>query len=101
MKRVENLLFLASSVFAVIGLLLAAKRRVHGVFLFATLLGFYPLTYYLTFASARYRHPIEPEMVILGVFSIASLFALLHPHRQPRMKFTLSEAEAIAASLKR
>ena len=75
MKRVENLLFLASSVLSIGGLLLVAKRRVHGVFLFATLLGFYPLIYYFTFATARYRHAIDPELVILAVFSISSFFS--------------------------
>jgi hypothetical protein len=48
MEQVKNLLFLASSLLAIGGLLLAAKRRAHGVFLFATLLLFYPLVYYVT-----------------------------------------------------
>ncbi len=38
----KNLLFLATSVLAIWGLLLAWKRRIHGVFLFAALLIFYP-----------------------------------------------------------
>ncbi len=48
MKQVRNLLFLASSLLSIGGLLLAFKRRVHGVFLFATLWLFYPLIYYIT-----------------------------------------------------
>src|SRR5664279_2168120 len=51
LEKIKNLLFLASSLLAVGGLLLAAKRHVHGVFLFATLLGFYPLIYYFTFPT--------------------------------------------------
>jgi 4-amino-4-deoxy-L-arabinose transferase-like glycosyltransferase len=81
MAQVKNLLFLASSLLAIGGLLLAAKRRVPGVFLFAALLLFYPLIYYFTFPTPRYRHAIDPELVMLAVFSIWSLFARLWPRR--------------------
>ena len=73
LKRVRNLVFLASSLLSMGGLWLAFKRRVHGVFLFATLLLFYPLTYYITVPEPRYRHAIEPELVILSVFLLLSL----------------------------
>ena len=43
------------------GLLLALKRRVHGVFLFASLMIVYPLVYYVSFTHPRYRHPIDPR----------------------------------------
>ncbi|MGA3052953.1 MAG: glycosyltransferase family 39 protein [Candidatus Korobacteraceae bacterium] len=75
--RVRNLVFLASSLLAIGGLLLAFKRRAHGVVLFAMLLLSYPLIYYITFTEPRYRHPIEPELVILAVFLISSLPSLL------------------------
>ncbi len=68
---VKNLLFLATSVLAIWGLLLAWKRRVHGVFLFAALLIFYPLVYYVCFPELRYRHPIDPELLILGVYLVS------------------------------
>jgi 4-amino-4-deoxy-L-arabinose transferase-like glycosyltransferase len=74
-ELVKNLVFLASSLLAIGGLLLAFKRRVHGVLLFATLLAFYPLVYYITFTQPRYRHPIDPELVILAVFLISSFLA--------------------------
>ena len=74
-QRVENLMFLASSLLSVGGLFLAVKRRVHGAFLFATLVIFYPLIYYLTTPTARYRHAIDPELAILAVFLISSFLA--------------------------
>lgn len=77
----KNLFLVASSILAIGGLLLAAKRRIHGVFLFATLLGFYPLIYYFTFPTPRYRHAIDPELVILAVFLISS-FPVFRPRRQ-------------------
>ncbi len=73
LEKAKNLLFLASSVLAIAGLLLAAKQRLHGVFLFATLVVFYPLIYYFTFPTPRYRHAIDPELVILAVYLISSL----------------------------
>lgn len=71
LEQTKNSLFLASSVLALWGLLLAIKRRVHGVFLFTSLLVFYPLVYYFTFPHPRYRHPIDPELLILGVYLIS------------------------------
>jgi hypothetical protein len=34
------------------------------------LLVFYPLIYELAFAQPRYRHAIEPEMLLLGTFFV-------------------------------
>ena len=70
LELVKNLLFLASSLLAIGGLWLAIKRRKHGVFLFAMLMLFYPLIYYFTFPTPRYRHAIDPELLILAVFLI-------------------------------
>lgn len=75
LKQVKNLLFLASSLLAMGGLFLAFRRRVHGVFLFAALLLSYPLTYYITVPEPRYRHAIEPEMVMLSMFLLAAIWA--------------------------
>ena len=68
LEQFKNSLFLASSLLSIAGLVLAIKNRVHGVFLFASLLIFYPLVYYVSFPHPRYRHPIDPELVILGVY---------------------------------
>jgi len=67
----KNSHILLLSVVGIWGLLLALKRRVHGVFLFATLLVFYPLVYYICFPEPRYRHPIDPELIILGVYLVS------------------------------
>jgi 4-amino-4-deoxy-L-arabinose transferase-like glycosyltransferase len=77
LERVKNLLFLSSSLLAIGGLVLAFKRRMRGVLLFGTLLLSYPLVYYITFPQPRYRHPIDPELVILAVFLISFLPSLL------------------------
>ena len=82
-KQLKNLLFLASSLLTLIGLVLAWRRRVEGAFLFATILFAFPLIYYITVPEPRYRHAIEPQMLMLTVYLIWSLVARLMPRRQP------------------
>ena len=64
----RNSLFLASSVLSLGGLVRAFRQNVHGARLFAGLVLTYPTTYYFVYPHARYRHPIEPELLILAVF---------------------------------
>jgi GT2 family glycosyltransferase len=71
LAELKNTHTLLLSVLGIWGLLLAWKRRVHGVFLFASLLAFYPLVYYICFPEPRYRHPIDPELLILGVYLVS------------------------------
>jgi 4-amino-4-deoxy-L-arabinose transferase-like glycosyltransferase len=66
----RSLLFLASSVLALGGLLRAWWQEKPGTGLFALLVLSYPTVYYFVFAHARYRHPIEPELLILAVFLV-------------------------------
>jgi 4-amino-4-deoxy-L-arabinose transferase-like glycosyltransferase len=51
-----------------LGLLFALTRRPRGWFLFAALLGVYPVTYYLSYCVSKYRHAVEPELVLLSVY---------------------------------
>jgi hypothetical protein len=81
LEQARTSLFLATSLLAFGGLFFALRNRVHGVFLFASLLIFYPLVYYVSFPLPRYRHPIEPMMTILAVY----LFTLTGP-RNPEAK---------------
>jgi hypothetical protein len=62
--------FLATSVLALWGLARALRQKGPGAWLFAGLVLTYPTVYYFVFPHARYRHPIEPELVILIVFVI-------------------------------
>ena len=61
-------LFLASSVLAIWGLVRALRQKRPGAWLFAGLVLTYPTVYYFVYPHARYRHPIEPELLILMVF---------------------------------
>ena len=62
--------FLATSVLALWGLGRSVRQKRPGAWLFVGLVLTYPTVYYFVFPHARYRHPIEPELVILGVFLI-------------------------------
>jgi hypothetical protein len=66
-------LFLASSVLAVWGLILALRQKRCGAWLFAGLIVTYPAVYYVVYPHARYRHPIEPELLIVAVFLLSQV----------------------------
>jgi len=40
--------------------------------LFVFALGCFPFVYYLTLPHAHYRHPIDPEIVVLAVYALAT-----------------------------
>jgi len=61
-------IFVLSTIVAFLGLGLAVKQKKPGAFLYASLFLVYPVVYDITFPHPRYRHPIEPEMMILGVW---------------------------------
>jgi 4-amino-4-deoxy-L-arabinose transferase-like glycosyltransferase len=66
-------LFLASSLLAWWGAIRAVRRRRPGGWLYLLLLLVYPAIYYIVYPHARYRHPIEPEIMILAVFMFSEL----------------------------
>lgn len=63
-------MFFLLSLVTLWGLVLAIGEKVPGSLLAAGLLLLYPLPYYITFPSARYRHALEPEMLILSVYFV-------------------------------
>ncbi len=65
--------FLASSILAIWGLGRAVRRKKPGAWLFLFLVLAYPTIYYFFYPGARYRHPIEPELLILAVFLISEV----------------------------
>jgi 4-amino-4-deoxy-L-arabinose transferase-like glycosyltransferase len=67
----RNSLFLASSVLMFWGLGRALRQRKPGAWLLFWLILLYPAMYYVVFPGQRYRHPIEPEIVILGVYLVS------------------------------
>jgi 4-amino-4-deoxy-L-arabinose transferase-like glycosyltransferase len=64
----RNSLFLASSVLMFWGLGRALRQGKPGAWLLFWLILLYPAIYYVVFPGQRYRHPIEPEITILGIY---------------------------------
>jgi hypothetical protein len=60
--------FLLAASFAFTGLVLSFLRKNRYRWLLAPLLLIYPLPYYLVNPFPRYKHPIEPAMLILIVY---------------------------------
>ncbi len=68
LAQVRNSLFLTSSVLMFWGLGRSLRQRKAGAWLLFWLVLLYPAIYYVVFPGPRYRHPIEPELTILGVY---------------------------------
>lgn len=74
-----------SSVLTFFGLGYALRRHSRAAFLFVWTLLTVPTIYYFTYTHPRYRHPIEPEMLILMVY----LFTQLGPARNAKTSAVL------------
>jgi 4-amino-4-deoxy-L-arabinose transferase-like glycosyltransferase len=84
----KNLPFLISSVLAIWGMVRALREQRPGLWLFALLVLSYPTVYYFVFPHARYRHPIEPELIILVVYLLATWSAPSTGHLERRAYHT-------------
>lgn len=76
--------FLLAALFAFAGLILALRRRNRYRWLLAPFLLIYPLPYYLVNPFQRYKHPIEPVMLLLIVY-------LLWEARMVKVKWRASQ----------
>jgi 4-amino-4-deoxy-L-arabinose transferase-like glycosyltransferase len=63
-----EVLFGIPALFAFAGLSLASLRREPTVFPFAAVVVVFPLVYYVTHPDARFRHLIEPEVLVLAAY---------------------------------
>src|SRR5208282_5660135 len=68
LSQAKNSLFMLSSALMFWGLGRALRLHKPGAWLLFWLVLMYPAMYYAVYAIPRYRHPIEPEIVILCVF---------------------------------
>jgi hypothetical protein len=57
-----------TSLVGLLGLALALRRRTPGAGLFVAAFLLLPAVYYIVTAHARFRHPLEPLITLLGVF---------------------------------
>jgi 4-amino-4-deoxy-L-arabinose transferase-like glycosyltransferase len=81
----RNLNFIFGSVCGLLGLALALRRKARAAGLFAWAFLLLPLVYYGVAAHARFRHPLEPLMVVLGVYLFQSA-ELTKTNRKRKLK---------------
>jgi hypothetical protein len=62
------------SVLAFVGLWRAFREHVDTRWLYVFALACFPLVYYLTLPHLHHRHPIDPEIVILAVYALATWY---------------------------
>jgi len=62
-----------SSILCFWGLGRAIYKRKPGAWLFFWLILLYPFVYYMVFTHARYRHPVEPEIGIIGIYLLSEV----------------------------
>jgi 4-amino-4-deoxy-L-arabinose transferase-like glycosyltransferase len=72
----KHMLYSILSVLALFGLGFGMYRRLGSCWLFLFLTLTHPLIYYFSSRSARYRAPMEPELVVLSAFALAQVSAL-------------------------
>lgn len=72
--------FAISAALPFAGLILLFRRRRETAWLFAALLFIYPIPYYLAHPAPRYRHAIEPAMMLLAIY----LFFVVREYRVTR-----------------
>ena len=63
---------------AIAGLCLASRRGLATAWPYALALLGFPAVYYVTNTDSRYRHPIDPEMVVLAAYACTTLFSKRH-----------------------
>lgn len=68
----RRLNYASLSLAGLMGLALALRRRVPGAGLMGWMFLLLPLPYYLVTVQARFRHPLEPLIAILGVYLFRS-----------------------------
>jgi Dolichyl-phosphate-mannose-protein mannosyltransferase len=70
------LLNISLSLFTLLGALFVYRAKHSDAFAYAIVLLVFPLIFYLTHASLRYRFPMDPIMMVLSAYGVAQTLAL-------------------------
>lgn len=66
----ENVFAIATATILFWGLIRSVLKRIPGAGLFFWLILLYPAVYYITYPNSRFRAPLEPYAVMMGIFLI-------------------------------
>jgi len=69
------------SVLSIVGLLMSLFNRPRESLPLILCVVLFPIPYYITHSSLRYRHPIDPILTILAVFAVARVSSLIRPRK--------------------
>jgi 4-amino-4-deoxy-L-arabinose transferase-like glycosyltransferase len=72
-------LFSTLTILAIAGLWRVFEQRAHIAWPYAFVMLCFPLVYYVTHSDLRYRHPVDPMLVVLATFACVNL---LSPERK-------------------
>jgi hypothetical protein len=73
--RIILLCNLALTLGTLLGIVVLTHRKTSFVFPIAVFPVLFPLVYYVTHTSMRYRHPIDPVLILFTAFAVADLFS--------------------------
>ena len=75
-----NIIFCSAFTFlAIMGLIKAFRKIPDMAMPYALVLLAYPMVYYITHSDIAYRHPLDPEIVVLASYAVVSWL----PRRRP------------------
>jgi len=70
LATLENVFAIATSAICFLGLIRSLCKRIPGAWLLFWIILLYPAVYYITYPNIRYRVPLDPYIVIIGIFLI-------------------------------
>lgn len=92
--------FAMETFLAFLGLYLAMRSRTNEALPLAIMLVVFPLVYYVVFFDLRYRHPVEPAMVVLAVYALRRAFYAERAHAAvPAVEHSPARRALVLASL--
>ncbi len=95
--RVTLVANLFLSLFGLLGLLFMYREKNPHAFPIAMFPLIYPIVYYVTHSSLRYRHPIDPAMVVVATYALAYPLTV-KARRKREAQFPAAAAESAAQS---
>ncbi|HVA93328.1 MAG TPA: glycosyltransferase family 39 protein [Candidatus Dormibacteraeota bacterium] len=83
LRMAEIYFCVALSLFSLAGMILALRKSAGEVLPLALCAVVFPIPYYITHTSLRYRHPIDPILTLFATYAIAQIISAINGRRKP------------------